>query len=169
MNSRGQGDEVFRVLIEVIMGALILAIILGAVDYFSGLRVDASEQRLHGAFANAFEKLNSDLTSQTAIEEKDLLLNQTTYGSRGFAIGYDIQPECINFYHSSSKAFNQLSDVHVIEITQTVQTSVYMQCFTQQAANQLTSEIVPLGGNTQCPVYCAISFGKKLPILPPTN
>ncbi|MDO8428958.1 MAG: hypothetical protein Q7S92_07160 [Candidatus Diapherotrites archaeon] len=163
MNSRGQAGAVFRFLVEVIMGALILAIILGAVNYFSQARIDVSERRLSNAFENAFEKVigNPDPTTQSVVLEKDLLMQPIIYGTKQFSSGYDIEDVCIDFISSSNKVFQVGQGNKTIEIKQSIQTNVFMQCF---AASAVPISSPSVSDPTNCPIYCIISFGKPLPL-----
>lgn len=147
MNSKGQEEEGYRLLIEAIIVVFILAIIIGVITQIEEWRWQVSERRLFEGFDKALNSPDGSI-----VVEKDIVLKaNSSYGSRAFEGSTTGIPfECIELDASNSTAFT-LQNKNLIQINTLIQTNIYYKCLpgTQTAT-------------PECETHCTISFGKDL-------
>ena len=142
LGERGQYFSGFRMLIGAIMALAILAIILGAIDYFRQLEVSSSNQQFLQGFSSAVEASDGSV-----IAKKNILLQPAEFGSVYFARLARTDPECVEFRSSGISNYTISPDGHGVRINNEIKTDIFFKC-----------ERFVLG----CDVRCTISFGKKL-------
>lgn len=144
LNSSGQGEMVFRMLIGVVMGLTILVTIVSMIHYFSQQEINVSEQRLYEGFQTALENLTTSESSDVVTVE-DLKLREGVYSAHAFAAKTGLSAECVEM--QGSNAFNPTGIGGKVELPHLVKTTVYYKCIPQYS---------------DCEVYCTVSFGKKI-------
>jgi len=146
MNSKGQEEAGYRLLIEAILVILILAIILGVVSQIDQQRILISEKNLMEGFNKALNSPDGSII----VEQGLVLKSGASYSNRAFSGSTaGIKPECIELQASSSMAFKATGG-YIVELTTLLQTDVYYKCFPGYLSG------------SDCEISCIISFGKEL-------
>ena len=153
MNQQGQGEDVFRLLIGAVMGLAIMVIIISVINYFAALQQSVSEERLYDGFKIALENVTKQESPDMKIE-KGVRLPESTYTSQGFAAIANFNEECIEF--QGTKSFELIGDstkefggADAIHVKKFMELDIYYKCFSYAV-------------NTNCPIYCIVSFGKQV-------
>lgn len=147
MNSKGQESAVFEFLVVAIMGLAILLIVLNIVDYFSGLRFQASWESFKGGLKSAVNSPNGDV-----IFAKNISLNTGTITTTSLSSMSGIPSDCFEINSASLSAFKLSDDKTSVSISKIVETTVYFRCV-------LGSEY---GSGTSCEESCLVSFGEEI-------
>ena len=122
----------FRMLIAVIMGLMILMIILSAIDYFSGFRMDVSQQRLKKGFASALQNisLNEPESKNNLTKVESLVLPKGTYTAATFAQNNAIGEECISFEApSGNSSYDVIAGGKAVKLKTDISTNVFFACW----------------------------------------
>ncbi|VVB99288.1 Uncharacterised protein [uncultured archaeon] len=90
---KGQMFEPFNLLIGAIIALMMLAIIVGAVNYFDKKRLEVSSQKLDDGIANAVRQPNG----QPLLVKEILLQEGTSMASHGVSSKTGLKEECISF------------------------------------------------------------------------
>jgi len=142
VSEKGQAFAPFRMLIGAIMALLILVIIIGAIDYFDGLRVTISRQRFYDGLDNAINQPNEGILVVNTLQ----FMKGTTFSGRILGRNANLGEDCVEFVDNSSPSMVVDSGEQLISIKETVLTDVFMRCETNVGS---------------CEVYCDISFGDE--------
>jgi len=130
----------YRMLVGFIFAFAVLAIILGAVNYFDRINISNSIDRIYKGVDNATSSPNED-----SVVETDLLLDPITFSSRSFENATGIPAECFRLQARAGTASFEFSDTH-IEVKTRVATDMYAKCETVDTL--------------ECEISCIVSFGK---------
>ena len=147
MNQGGQSFTIFKMLISVIFVFFILAIILGAITYFDGLRLGISRQKVVDAMKNAVRQPNGDvITIQNVSLEKGY-----AFSSRNFAEETGIGKECITL--DAARLSGIESNGSIVKLTNGFSGDIYVQCISGSLSGSCASG---------CPICCTFSVGKEI-------
>lgn len=145
MQSRGQGGDVFVLLIGAVLGLAMLVIVMGVVGMFDDNRFQLSAVR----FEDGFETALNLPTGQEVVQESLFFKQGVVLNARGLASSFNVAENCITFSSGHSKAIPS-PDGKSIAMENTVQANIYYRC---------ENTLNPAGDS--CRPYCEISFGKS--------
>ena len=100
-SERAQEFEPFRMLIAAVFALAVLVIIIGAVNYFEGLRLDVSKQRFLDGLNNAVKQPNRRPLQMSGIQVQA----STKRTSLEISKIVNLPEECILFGDGKSRAF----------------------------------------------------------------
>lgn len=146
LNSSGQSEMVFRLLIGAIMGLAILVTIISMIGYFGEQEINVSEARLYEGFQIALENLSTEESPEMVVME-NLKLKEKSYSAFDFALEArmpELYPDCIRL--TASPNLGEVID-NRIEISSTIKTDIYYKCISQTSS---------------CSICCIISFGQEI-------
>ena len=147
LNSSGQGEMVFRLMIGVIMGLAILVTVMSLINFFSQQQVAISEQRLYDGFMIALENPVA-VDSEDLVVQENVKLEQGTYSAYTFSYySGTLLPDCVRLMASAN--FEPGDSPGTIEVLVLVETTVYYKCISQP-------------NDDDCPICCIVSFAKKI-------
>ncbi len=138
--ARGQAFDTYRLLLGAIMGLLVLLIILGAVSYFEGLRVDVSRQRFFDGLKNAANQPNGDTLELGGI----YFLKDSRFSSKTLARNIGLAEECVAFSDNGAPGFT--IGPELAKVDEQLVASVFVRCETNYSG--------------ACEIGCEISFGE---------
>lgn len=137
-DSRGQVFEPFKMLIGAVMALTILVIIIGAINYFDGLRAEVSKQRFYDGLSNAVKQPNGE----TLVIEEIQFQRGDSFSASALARRLNLEEGCVEFSSSDSRAIS--SDLALATINENIISNVYATC--------------DVGGFSGCEISCEISF-----------
>lgn len=138
----------FRLLIAALMTFVVLVLIIGAINYFNGLKVQVSMERLASGFDNAWGAITTpDKPEKGLKKEENLTIPETTISSEFFARRFNLKRECIEFQAITKSPFKVSSSGLSVKVKQESVTNVYFLCVYEN--------------DPECEERCYISFGKK--------
>jgi len=136
----------FRLLIAAVMSFAILVIILGAVNYFDGLKVQVSRERIFHGFENALGAITTTGELDKGLKkEENLAIPPRTISTAEFAKKFSMQEECISMQVLSRSPFKLLPNEKAVVVEQDSVTDIYFLCVYDPA--------------DVCEEHCYISFG----------
>lgn len=148
MNQKGQESAVFEFIVVAIMGLFIMVIVLSIVNYFSDLRIQASEKTFNDAFRSSVNSPNG-----AVIAAKNIFLQpgaKTSVALSSQASG--VPPECIEIDAVPFGSLELSSTGDRVIISKSIEITVYFSCV-----------LGPKYGNgTDCEKSCKVSFGKEI-------
>ncbi len=130
--------EPFKLLVAAVMALTILVIIIGAINYFEGLRLEISKERFFDGLFNAVKQPNGDylVISEVQFNRGD------SFSSSGIAKALNLPADCVSFKAHDSVAISSSPDLVVFN--ESVMSNVYVSC--------------DEGTTTDCEISCLISF-----------
>ena len=153
MNESGQGEAVFRLVIDSVIGLAILLIIVAAVGYFNDRAIEQSKYDL----AQLIENASNSPDGQVLSSKGDLLF------AKGFAVDTadvelwtGVSAKCFSFSTGMS-SIKILSDGAKAEFTQGLAIKSFAQCKPSGAVCN------PRDPSAECCFTCLIFFGKTMP------
>jgi len=158
LNSKGQGFEVFNLLIGAVLALAILVIILSIVNYLEQIEVDSSVQSIHQKLENAAQSPDGSVF----VSKKVILPKDFSFNSKQFSLVLNIPEECIEFdfpQELTSMDFPN-SGRTLISFNRRVQTDFFVVCQPRSQDllifNDYSSMSCPVSCNEFC---CLASFG----------
>jgi len=150
---KGQAGDVFRLMVDAIIGLVILLIILSSIAYFNSLRLQVSQAAMKSIVEGAVENPTGDVS-----ESEMLVFSQGEgYSGHVFEDWTGVPAQCFEFESGLSNIKVLEGDVSRVNFTSPVETKVYVSCVaTGESCEYGTGE--PCG---KCEVVCTFYFGKK--------
>lgn len=142
MNVKGQEFIGYKMLIGAIVALFILMIIIGAINYFSTLREDISDQVVINGLEAAANSPNGDV-----IKRSDVTLHEGSYSARSFSKATGVEEECIYLSSINTSSFYKDIVFNAIVVNESVLADIYFRCN--------TGSICTSG----CEICCDVSFG----------
>jgi len=99
-DEKGQEFEPFRMLIAAVMALVVLMIIIGAINYFNGLRVNVSKQRFYDGLENAVRQPNG----QPFKIENLQFLRGDAFSAKGLGNIMGLPEGCVSFVDKGTPA-----------------------------------------------------------------
>src|SRR3989344_1411113 len=129
LNERGQAFDAYRLLICGIMGLAVLLIILGAINYFEGLRVDVSRQRFFDGLGNAVNQPNGELLEMSGL----YFAKGERFSSLSLAKQTGIEEQCLEFIDNGGLSFDV--EPGLVKVNDYILADVEAKCSTNQIAS----------------------------------
>lgn len=145
LNQRGQGDDVFRLLIAAVMALAVLVIVFGIVSLVEEEKFKLSSFRFQDGFAAAVDLPTCKIVKQ----EKLFFKTGESYSATALARKYSLDEtttNCVQFFSSNSVVLVS-TDHAVATMGGQVQTDVFFRCRQDNGCNPAVS--------------CEIWFGKE--------
>ena len=141
LNQRGQGSDVFRLLIGAVMALAILLIVLGIVNLVGEEKFKLSRQRFFDGFSTAHDSPDG----LSPVEREKLFFNKhEIFTSDSLARQFQMQPQCIQFFseHPRASSFPGYSGIEMLD---QLNLTVVFSCESN-------------GPNQDCPIQCTVTF-----------
>ncbi|MFH1664292.1 MAG: hypothetical protein ABH986_05845 [archaeon] len=148
LNSKGQGFEVFNLLIGAILALAILVIILSIINYLESIEVDSSIQSIHQKLINATQSPDGSVF----VSKKVILPKDYSFNSKQFSLVLNIPEECISFDFPqaiTSMSFPS-SGRSAIFFNKRIQTDFFVVCQPESSEPLVFND----GSQMDCPVSC---------------
>ena len=150
---RGQAGDVFRLMVDAIIGLVILVIILTTIAYFETLRVQVSIAEMKNIIKGAVETPSGKLLESNTLS----FSGGEGYTGPLFEEWTGVPAKCFEFE-------SNLGSIKIVEgpgggaIFQTpLETKVYAYCLLVPGSDVIYGE----GDDIECELECLISFGRK--------
>lgn len=163
LNQKGQGFEVFNLLIGAILALAILVIIISIINYLEDIKIDSSLESIEQKLKNASQSPDGSVF----VSEEVILPKDYSFNSKQVSRILNIREECVEFdfpaYANWAEYPNGEGEKNLISFTRRIQTQFYVVCLSQGEGSLF------LTGHSdyfECPVSCtefccALSFGVK--------
>lgn len=150
-DQRGQAGDVFRLMIDSIIGLAILVIILSSINYFGSLRSQISIAEMRGLVESGVQT-----PTGRVLESNNLSFSKGEAYSSVLMEQWTGVPESCFSFESGLGAISIVDD-RKAEFTSNVDTKVYVSCIINP------NEICEYGDGDcgSCEFDCIISFGRK--------
>jgi predicted small secreted protein len=155
LNSRGQGFEVFNLLIGAILALAILVIIISIINYVEQIKVDSSIQAINQKLKSASQSPDGSVfVAENIVVPKDYSFN-----SKNFSRILNIKEECVEFDFPQQATWIQYSNSqhNIIYFSKRMQTDFYVLCNTGNI--NYHNYWNTLNCSPQCEFCCLASFG----------
>jgi hypothetical protein len=150
LGEKAQSGMVFRLMIDGIIGLVILGIIISAIGYFEGIRIETSKSNFYSLVKNASESPGVVLESENML----LFVEGTGFSNQEMMNLTGYYEDCFEF--SSNRSATKVGgEGKRIDIERRIETPVYVYCWNEDGFEY---------GTNNCPIECEISFGKKLAV-----
>ncbi len=145
-NEKGIETIGFEIIVGVTIAFFILLIVLGAINYFEGLRYQVSSQLFVDGLKAAINSPNGKI-----VEKSNIGLKAGKYSTRFLSLQTGLQEKCLRFKPASSKNVEVSSDSSLVELKQDFTSKVYYRCFTKGFEDSFEP--------FDCEISCYISIG----------
>jgi hypothetical protein len=144
-----QSGAVFRLMVDAIIGLVILMMIISALNYFNGLRIEVSKAEFAALIKSAVSAPNGKVVpSGSLIFSQGEMYDATTLSAM---TGYSATA----FTFQTNLGSAEIGSGNHITFTQPVECKVYARCI---ATGAKCTE-----GDTECSeIECLVSFGKAI-------
>ncbi|MEI7960866.1 MAG: hypothetical protein WCI04_00875 [archaeon] len=159
MNEKGQGEAVFRLLIDSVVGMAILLIIISMISYFNNQVIEQSRVDLINSMNDAVSSPDGKI-----VKTGDLTFAKGFVVNQAFAQDWTGQgAKCFSF-DARGASLNILTKDGVpagVQFTQNLTIQVNIQCKSSSNANSCNPKIAP-ETEADCCFTCLIAFGKDI-------
>lgn len=142
-DQKGQAFEPFNLLLGAVFALTVLVIIISAINYFDGLKVDVSTQKLFQGLVSASKQPNKDTFTITQVQFK----KDNELGKRAMSLQMGLKEECLQVIDSRAPGFE--FDEAFVRPKYDITTNVYARCSTNK--DPFVSD---------CEISCQVSVGR---------
>lgn len=148
LNEKGQEFVGFRLMIGVFIAFFILIIILGALNYFEGLKTEIVQQAMHSGINSAKSSPNG-----LVVKKPNVAFKSTVFTKRYFSAISGLPEECIELQGRDDGIVYVRNEGRQLVVEQDLTDNAYFRCVTCDHEDAFNSDC------EECEINCLVSLG----------